>query len=325
MRLLFVGDVMLGREVDEVLKGASARYPWGNTLKSFLEADWRLCNLECVISDRGAPWEITPKTFHFRSAAKNIAVLREAKIDAVSLANNHVLDFGDEAMSEMINLLENAKIRHAGAGMNLEAASAMAVSEARGKKIGLLAFTDNQPEWSATTQKRGVWYVPVDVDGMPAQLLFDRVRSAHKQVDVVIVSAHWGPNWGYEPPAAHVAFAHKLIDLGADVVFGHSGHVVRGIEAYRSRPIMYCTGNFIDDYYVDPTERNDESGIFSVDVTGGRISKLLLRPTVIRDCHAELASEEHAVLIGAKISRLCGELGTQATWLSAPAILEIRL
>ncbi|HXG49726.1 MAG TPA: CapA family protein, partial [Methylomirabilota bacterium] len=90
-KLLFVGDVMLGRLVNDLLKHEPPEYPWGNTLPLFRQADWRCCNLECAISDRGSPWSETPKVFHFRSAAKNIAVLKAARIDAVSLANNHSL------------------------------------------------------------------------------------------------------------------------------------------------------------------------------------------------------------------------------------------
>lgn len=76
----------------------------------------RACNLECVVSDRGRPWSKTPKTFHFRSAAKNVAVLKSARINAVSLANNHTLDFGHCAMLDMLHLLENAGVAHSGAG-----------------------------------------------------------------------------------------------------------------------------------------------------------------------------------------------------------------
>lgn len=65
LKLLLVGDVMLGRMVNQMLKRASASYPWGDTKPLFEAADWRICNLECVISDRGAPWGTTPKAFHF--------------------------------------------------------------------------------------------------------------------------------------------------------------------------------------------------------------------------------------------------------------------
>jgi poly-gamma-glutamate capsule biosynthesis protein CapA/YwtB (metallophosphatase superfamily) len=119
LKLALAGDVMLGRGVNELLKRAPADYPWGDTKLLFEQSDWRACNLECVISDCGVPWWATPKAFHFRSDAKNIATLKEARIDAVSLANNHTLDFEYEAMFEMLRLLDQAGIQHAGAGVDL--------------------------------------------------------------------------------------------------------------------------------------------------------------------------------------------------------------
>jgi poly-gamma-glutamate capsule biosynthesis protein CapA/YwtB (metallophosphatase superfamily) len=92
LQLLLLGDCMLGRLVNEVLENAPPEYPWGDTLPILHSADWRICNLECVISDQGAPWPAYPKVFHLRSAAKNIAVLDAARMNGVSLANNHVLD-----------------------------------------------------------------------------------------------------------------------------------------------------------------------------------------------------------------------------------------
>ncbi|HYB90287.1 MAG TPA: CapA family protein, partial [Candidatus Binataceae bacterium] len=136
MKLLFVGDVMLGRLVNDLLERVPADYPWGDTLPLFAQADWRACNLECVISDRGEPWGITPKAFHFRSDAKNIATLESARIDAVSLANNHTLDFEYGAMFEMLRLLDAAGIQHAGAGRDLAQAARPAISRAAGAAIG---------------------------------------------------------------------------------------------------------------------------------------------------------------------------------------------
>lgn len=113
MRLLFVGDVMLGRLVNRTLRREPAAYPWGDTLPVFQGADLRLCNLECALSDRGALW--TAKAFHFRSDAKNCAVLGTAHIDAVSLANSLALDYGAEALADTLTVLEAAGVRHAGA------------------------------------------------------------------------------------------------------------------------------------------------------------------------------------------------------------------
>jgi poly-gamma-glutamate capsule biosynthesis protein CapA/YwtB (metallophosphatase superfamily) len=324
LRLLFVGDVMLGRLVNELLRRVDADYPWGDTKALLRTSDWRACNLECVISNRGRPWAETPKAFHFRSDAKNVAVLKAVGIDAVSIANNHVLDFEYDAMLEMLGLLDRAGIHRAGAGAGLAEATRPAISKVKGTSIGLIAFTDNEPQWEAGPRNPGVFYLPVDVSDERAATLFQIVRETRKHTDLVIVSAHWGPNWGYEPLAAHVRFAHALIDAGADIIFGHSGHVFQGVELFGGRPIMYCTGNFVDDYAVDEVERNDESFVFMLEMDGAKMSRMMLRPTVIADCQARMARGERARAIALKMARLCERLGTPARWREAQAILEIR-
>jgi len=325
MRVLFVGDVMLGRLVNEALKAAPQDHPWGDTLSIFGESDVRLCNLECVISDRGTPWTMTPKVFHFRSDAKNIETLKIANVNAVSIENNHTLDFEYEAMSEMIKILGEAGIRHTGAGANLEEASRPALFEVKGIKIGLIAFTDNEPDWEATAQEPGIFYVPVDMKDDRAKRLFEIVRQTKKEVDLLIVSAHWGPNRGYRPHPSHIPFGHALIDHGADIVFGHSCHVFQGIEIYQGRPILYSTGDFIDDYAVDEIERNDESFIFLVETQEGQIKKLDLYPTVIRGFQARLARDREAKRIARKMEEQCAEFKTSVRWNEEKRKLEILL
>ena len=323
LRLLFVGDVMLGRMVNDLLRRVDADYPWGDTKSLFQAADWRVCNLECVISDHGRPWSRTPKEFHFRSDAKNVEVLKAVGLDAVSTANNHALDFEYDAMLEMLRLLDRAGIQHAGAGADAAAAVRPGVSVVKSRSIGLIAFTDNEPEWEAGAQRPGLFYLPIDVSNERAGALFETVRETRKRNDLVVVSAHWGPNWGYEPLAAHVRFGHALIDAGADIIFGHSGHVFRGIELYKGRPIMYCTGNFIDDYAVDEVDRNDESFVFTLEMDGARMTRMTLRPTVIADCQASMAQGERARVIALKMARLCERLGTRSRWVDARTTLEI--
>lgn len=314
MRLLFVGDIMLGRLVNEELKVRPPEYPWGDTLPLFWDADFRMANLECVISDRGAPWSATPKVFHFRSDSKNVGVLKASRLNAVSLANNHTLDFGYEALFEMLNILAQHGIAHTGAGKNADEASRPAVIEQKGAMVGIVAFTDNEPGWEATGEQPGVFYVPVDVSDGRAQKLFRIVNQARRETDLLIVSAHWGPNWGYRPQTNHIPFAHALIDAGADVVYGHSCHVFQGIEIYKGRPILYSTGNFVDDYAVDPVERNDESFIFIIEFTGGQLKTLQLYPTVIEDFQARLARKDQALSIAEKMKNLSREFGTNFAW-----------
>lgn len=324
MRLLFVGDVMLGRLLNQVLTRKPPAYPWGDTLPLFQRADTRICNLECALTDQGSPWTATPKVFHFRSNSSNVAVLTTARITAISLANNHTLDFGYDGLLETLATLRAADILAAGAGMNKTEASTAALWEVQGRKLGLLALTDNQPEWAATEDQAGVWYVPISLQDERAIEFFASVKKIRAQVDLLIVSAHWGPNWGRVPPAKHVSFAHALIDEGADIVFGHSGHIVRGIEWYRERPILYCAGDFIDDYAVDPVERNDLSFVFLVECDAQGFHCLRLYPTIIQDfqaCRADASACEQLVT---RMCELCSALGSPTAWDEQDASLILR-
>jgi poly-gamma-glutamate capsule biosynthesis protein CapA/YwtB (metallophosphatase superfamily) len=321
-QLLLVGDCMLGRGVNQALNRQPPEFTWGDTLPLFRSADGRICNLECVLSDRGAPWSEYYKAFHFRSAAKNVAVLAAAGINTVSIANNHVLDYGCDALQQMLEILDGASIAHAGAGANLAQASQIARFEIHGRRFGLLAFTDNEPPWEATGERPGTLYVPVSLGDARAQYLLNIIRG-RKDLDTLIVSAHWGSNWGYTPPLEHILFAHALIDAGADIIFGHSSHVFRGIEFYKSRAILYSTGNFVDDYAVDPTERNDQSFVFMVELDAAGPTRLRLYPTMIDYCQARLARENEAQVIAAKMQKLCADFGTAARWDVGQQLLEI--
>lgn len=320
-----VGDVMLGRLVNEALKERAPGYPWGDTLPILRGADIRMCNLECAISDRGEPWSETPKEFHFRSDAKNIDVLRAANMNIASLANNHALDYGYDALVDTLELLDAAAIHHAGAGRTLSEAEQPAIMRTGGGKVGVIAFTDNEPVWEATSGKPGVFYVPVEPRDGRAVHLLELIKQTKNAVDLLIVSTHWGPNWGYEPPPEHVPFAHAMVDAGADVLFGHSGHVFRGIEIYRHRPIIYCAGDFIDDYAVDLVERNDQSCVFALEGSRGGISSVRAYPTKIRLCQAKIARGPEMRAIAHKMQSLSAGFGTSSRWEEAHGYLEADL
>jgi poly-gamma-glutamate capsule biosynthesis protein CapA/YwtB (metallophosphatase superfamily) len=321
VRILLVGDVMLGRGVNDVLRYAEPDYPWGDTLPLFHRADIRICNLECALSDGGQPWP--GKEFHFRTDAKNASALIAAGIDAVALANNHTLDFGTEALADTLAGLDRAGIGHAGAGLNLADAQQPAIISIGQRKLGMVAFTDNEPDWEAGEHSPGVAYMPVDLEDERATRLFESIQRWRPEVDILVVSAHWGPNWGYEPPMPQPSFARRLIDLGADIVFGHSGHVFRGVEIYHGRPVIYCAGNFIDDYAVDELERNDQSFVFMVEQTGRGLARILLYPTVIANCQVNLARGARAHDITSKMIRLSAKFGTNAWWNGGEGVLEI--
>lgn len=323
MRLIFLGDVMLGRLVNRQLRTVPPAFPWGDTLPVLAQADIRFANLECVLSDGGIPQP--GKVFHFRSDTRNTAVLNAAGINVVSLANNHVLDYGADAFRETLPALDRSGILHAGAGPDLEAARRPAIRRAGPAAVGLIAFTDNQPDWEAGPHRPGVYYIPVDKqarDDTRVRELLALVRRTKARTDLLVVSAHWGGNWGADVPPGHRHLGKTLVDAGADVVFGHSAHIFRGVELYRGRPIIYSAGDFIDDYAVDAGERNDQSFIFCVETAGALPVRLQLHPTVITGFQARLAGKGSRG-IATRMQGLCARLGTQSRWSAETNVLEI--
>lgn len=321
MKIALVGDVMLGRLVNKHLKASAPAYPWGNTLSILQGADLAVCNLECVLSDIGSPWSLTEKVFHFRSDEKNIQTLKAAGIDIVSIANNHVIDYGYEAFHKMLSILDSQGILHAGAGKDVTEAIKPAIFQVESQKIAFLAFTDNEPDWEAKENYPGILYIPTRLKDNRMQKLLNGIKELRKEVNFLIVSAHWGSNWGYTPPKEHVTIAHALIDVGADLIFGHSAHVFRGIEVYKGRPIIYSAGDFIDDYAVDEVEKNDESFIFFLEI--GKDFKLSLYPTCIDRFQANLAPLERRQEILSKMDSLCKDLGSNLKCYSDHGLLEI--
>jgi poly-gamma-glutamate capsule biosynthesis protein CapA/YwtB (metallophosphatase superfamily) len=319
MRIAFVGDVMLGRLVNEELARADPAFPWGDTLPVLAAADLRVGNLECVLADRGQPWP--GKVFHFRSDSRNVESLLLAGIDVVSLANNHVLDYGVDAFEDMLSTLDRRGIRRAGAGRDREEARQAATWRQDELTVGFIAVTDNEPDWEAGARP-GVYYLPIDLPDDHAGELLERVSKLRSEVDLLIVSAHWGGNWGVAVPAAHRVFAHALIGAGADVVYGHSPHIVRAVEVYRGRPIIFSAGDFVDDYAIDPDERNDQSFIFVLETRGAIPHSMRLHPTLIVDFQARLAGGASRS-IARRMQQLCATLGTHSDWLEADRVLVI--
>ncbi|MEK7347636.1 MAG: CapA family protein [Candidatus Eisenbacteria bacterium] len=322
MKLALAGDVMLGRLVNRALCRLPPEHLWGDALPLLRGADAAICNLECALSDGG---ERAHKEFAFRSDAKNVAVLRGAGIDAVSLANNHILDYGPEALQETLDTLDRAGVAHAGAGASLAEARAPALLRRAGATLAMLSVTDNEPAWEAGPDRPGIWHVPVVRNDPRAVSLLAAVAATRAMADLLVVAFHWGTNWGYRPEPGHREFAHALIGAGADLVFGHSCHVARGIEIDRGGVILYGAGDLIDDYAVDEFEPNDESWVFVVETSGGRTMELRAHPLLIRrfrPLHAGGARRE--VMLERMTSR-CRELGTTSEWDEAEGALRIAI
>jgi poly-gamma-glutamate capsule biosynthesis protein CapA/YwtB (metallophosphatase superfamily) len=283
MRLFLCGDVMTGRGIDQALlhpvtpvlyepyvrdareyvalaekahgpipRPLNLDYIWGDVLEEFDRAnvDFRIVNLETAITSAETPWP--DKGIHYRMHPQNIGCLSAARIDACALANNHVLDWGYDGLSETLQTLDAVGIAHSGAGKNPDEAMRPAVlgTIAKGRLL-LFSFgstTSGIPEdWKATSISPGVNLLD-DLSEATAARVCDEMRVHQQAGDLIVASIHWGGNWGYEIPREQIKFAHHLIEEGVAIVHGHSSHHVKGIEVFKGRLILYGCGDFLTDY-----------------------------------------------------------------------------
>jgi poly-gamma-glutamate capsule biosynthesis protein CapA/YwtB (metallophosphatase superfamily) len=228
-------------------------YIWGDALAEIekRQPEVRLVNLETAITTSQAPWP--DKGIHYRMHPANIGCLTAARIDCCALANNHMLDWGHAGLEQTLQTLQRVGIHTAGAGQNADAAFAPAVLPLAGG-ARLLVFSWASPDsgvpaaWGATSERAGVALLS-DLKEAGAQQVAARVAAQRQPGDLVVVSLHWGGNWGVEVPQVHRRFAQRLIELGAaDLVHGHSSHHPRPVEVYRGRLILYGCGDLINDY-----------------------------------------------------------------------------
>ncbi len=329
MNLALTGDVMLGRLVDQYMIGNESVDPqllWSDVLPMMLSADARLVNLECVVSDKGAEWRPMTKAFHFRAHPRAIEFLRAAKVDCATLANNHVLDYGREALLDCFVLLDHACIKRTGAGSTLAEAMEPAWIESSDARAAVLALTDNEADWEATERVPGTYFIAYDDRGLREPYrtrtteLMSRLRP---RADFVIVSAHVGPNWG-APSTGMQALAHELIDLGADVYWGHSNHTPQGIELYRGKAILYSAGDFVDDYAVDVDERNDLSFLFVLTLEHRRLTRIRLYPTCVENFRVRLANPQEAAFLNRTMTAKCTAFGTCLTFQDDMGTIVVR-
>jgi poly-gamma-glutamate synthesis protein (capsule biosynthesis protein) len=191
--------------------------------------------------------------------------------------------------------------------------------------LALLSVTDNEPRWEAGPNRPGVWYVPVEGSDPRVAALRVAVTETRNRagIDLVIVAAHWGTNWGYRPEPGHREVAHALLDAGAGIVYGHSSHVARGIETRRGGAILYGAGDFIDDYVVDEVEPNDEAFLFMAEWSGARLEGLRAYPFLIRAFRPTRAEGPRRDAMTRRMVSLCGELATAAVWDESEGALRV--
>jgi len=317
--LALAGDTMLGRAVANTLEHAGPGVLFSDeVVEAASAADLFVLNLECCISERGEPWPAPGKPFFFRAPPVATEVLAALGVDCVSLANNHALDFGEQALLDTFEHLERAGIAWVGAGPDEERARDPAAFQSNGVRLAVLAVTDHPEDFAATPDRPGVAFADLP-HGIPAWLR-DAVRSAADRSDAVLVTAHWGPNMTSRP-VPHVRRAAKALrDAGAALVAGHSAHVFHGV----ADGVLFDLGDFVDDYLVDPVLRNDLGLLFFVSLDEQAPVRLEALPLKLDYCHTRVAHGEEAAWIGRRFREACAAMGTEVREENARLVADLR-
>ncbi|MBI3129203.1 MAG: CapA family protein [Candidatus Tectomicrobia bacterium] len=256
------GDVALNRA-----KGKGA---FGEIGPIFRRAGAAFANLECPLSRRGRG---APDKILLRGAPEMDEALLDAGFSLLSFANNHAMDYGEDAFFDTLDLLKRRGLPFAGAGKNLAQARRPALIERKGLRIGFLAFSSILPYGCAAgPSKPGVNRLraltayrprmnPAEYPGAPAEIhtwtvpedlreMERAVSALRRKVDVLIVNHHWGTSMTHETRAFQREIAHATVEAGADLVLGGHPHVLQGIELYKRKPIVYSMGNLLFDFKV---------------------------------------------------------------------------
>jgi poly-gamma-glutamate capsule biosynthesis protein CapA/YwtB (metallophosphatase superfamily) len=292
LRITAVGDIMLGRGVAKRLSELKKNYlyPMEKVADQLKKGDIVFANLEAPITastksltglSQGGKWVL-------RSTPESFEAVRQGGFNLLSLSNNHILDFYEKGLLDTMDLLDRQKIAYAGAGRNLEQAKKPVILERKGLKIGLIAYTDmadivykGSPNlrFRAEEKRFGVSPLRYDFSTRPAKYDYkymkEEIGKLRNQVDILMVSFHWGMEESFRVLPQQVEFAHFLIDNGADVILGHHPHQFQGIELYKGKPILYSMGNFIFDQN-DP--ENQESFIVQMEFQAKKLAKLTALP-----------------------------------------------
>ncbi|MFI7702305.1 CapA family protein [Nonomuraea sp. NPDC049480] len=318
--LALAGDTMLGRGVADLLAISSdpAAYVSDGVRAHLAEADAVLLNLECCVSDRGTPWAAPGKPFHFRAPPQAADLLAELGVRCVTLANNHALDYGYDALLDTRAHLERVEIQAVGAGADEAEARRPAVLAVRGLRLAVVGLTDHPVDFAARPDRPGVAYADL-LSGVPSWVT-DAVAHVGAEADAVLVTPHWGPNMTAEPLPYVRSAGAALVESGATLVAGHSAHVAHGVAP----PVLYDLGDFLDDYVVDPELRNDLSFLFLVTVDELGPVRLRAVPIKLDYCRTLLAEGEERSWLGRRFTKACADLGATAAWEENLLVVDMR-
>jgi poly-gamma-glutamate synthesis protein (capsule biosynthesis protein) len=294
-------------------------YVWGAALGELdrMRPDVRIINLETAVTRSN---DRADKGINYRMSPENAECLAAAKIDCCVLANNHVLDWGRAGLKETLATLQKLNVKATGAGCTDVEARAPAMLNLAKARLLIFSFGSTSSgipvEWAATPDAPGVNLLP-DLCEVRALRLADQVMAIRRPGDLIVVSIHWGSNWGYHIPDEQKVFARALIDeAGVSIVHGHSSHHPKAIEIYRDRLILYGCGDFLNDYEgIRGYERyRDDLALMyfaDLDPASGSLQALKLAPLQIKNFRLCNPSWRDVEWIQQTLDRECQQFATR--------------
>ena len=272
IEIVFAGDVMFERSIEDTIQEHGPHYPFEEVRPCIQAADYAIVNLETAVTEGGEP---EPKQFTFRTGPESLEGLAYAGFDAVSLANNHAMDYGKEGLKDTFHALDAAGIGYVGAGVDKNEAYEPHVIEIGGTVIHLHAYSQVLPttDWYAREEQPGI------ASGYQKQRVTDAIEASDQVADYVLVYMHWGTERTLEPEEATREYALKMTEAGADAVIGAHPHVLQGVEYVNGKPVAYSIGNFLFPDYVSGVTA--ETGLLSVELEDGE-ARLSIEPFYIQ-------------------------------------------
>ena len=289
--LALAGDTMLGRGLAERLTAEpEAALIAPEVAECIAGADAFVLNLECCISDRGERFPDPGKRFFFRAPPIAAQRLAELGVDAATLANNHALDYGPDALLDTLSYLRATGIAAVGAGADLDSARAPLILRCGGLRIGLVAFSDHPPHYAAGRERPGNAFAELRRD-VPDWVLA-AIRPG-PDTHLTLATPHWGPNMVAGPRPYVRRAAGALLGAGASLIAGHSAHVFHGIAP----DVIFDLGDFLDDYIVHPKLRNDLGLLWLVELDPHGPRAIRALPLALDYCFTRRASPAETDII----------------------------
>ncbi|WP_251037320.1 CapA family protein [Paenibacillus albidus] len=265
VKLAFAGDILLDGFVGDQIAKYGVNFPFAKVAPVLQKADIAFANLETPVSVRGTPAE---KSFAFRSKPAALGGLVYAGIDGVTLANNHILDYGRTAMLDTLVHLDKYKIGHTGAGNNTEEAFKPYTRTVQGQKIAILGVSRvlSSPDWYAGKNSPGA------ASAYTPEPLLSAIRKSAGVNDYTIVYIHWNEEFKDYPEDYARKLARQMIDSGADLIVGAHSHCLMGIEYYKHKPIYYSLGNFVFNRSTRGGDKTQHSMLLSLEIRDSKVS-----------------------------------------------------